>query len=116
MKHSKIKWRVSPAPTGPFRSFHSRAWPYAEYSNGDSCAHIRCDESYRPADAKSGKHDELTLYIADWSVSTKEHKTFKWKRAVRKPATVDEAKLLLKELLDKYPHFRGPKELFEEQE
>ena len=116
MKHSKIKWKVAEAPTGRYRSFFSRDWPHAYYENGDSCAFIKCDDSYRPADAKSGNHSELKLYIADWSISTKEHKTFKWKVAVRRPATVAEAKVLLNELLEKFPSFRGPKELFEEQE
>lgn len=39
-KLPKLKWRVDPAPTGPYRSFSKRAWPSADYPNGATAGYI----------------------------------------------------------------------------
>jgi hypothetical protein len=36
----KIKWKASEKETGRYKSFHKRAWPTAEFSNGDTAFEI----------------------------------------------------------------------------
>lgn len=58
-KTPKIKWKVGEKPTGMYRAFQSREWPTACYVVGDRYAFsISCEDEYRPADVKSGKHAE----------------------------------------------------------
>jgi hypothetical protein len=60
----KIKWKVRPVTTGPYRSFHGRGWPSATYTNGKPCAGIYCKESSSMGMVRDGAHSELTVAIA----------------------------------------------------
>ena len=94
----KLKWKVAKQETG--RWGYKRCWPSAEYDNDDICAEILCSDEYIPTDVKIGKHAELKLRIADHSV-----KPWKWRTAIKRPATLKEAKELLKTILKKNPKF-----------
>jgi len=100
----KHKWNVSDEPTGRYRSFEKRMWPMARYENGEVAAAIYCLDSYIPVDAKTGRHDELTVTIADHSVSP-----WRWRTLKARFATLDEAKKAVKDFIEKYPHY-APKE------
>lgn len=68
----KLKWRVSPEPTGRYRSFDTRSWPHADYPNGDTAAMLTCSESYTADLAKggltmSGNPPVIYAYVADYS-------------------------------------------------
>jgi len=103
----KIKWKVDPVPTGRFRSFSTRAWPDAEYENGDTAAHIICEKEYVPADVRSGNYPPLTLRVAKWY--TKEERgdraAFEWMRFKRKFTTLKEAKQFAGEWLNRHPEY-----------
>jgi hypothetical protein len=117
VKLPKIKWTISPAPTGKFSSFHKRSWPYAEFVNGGNPAvMIRCEDSYRLSDAKSGDHAPLKVYIADHSIreTNKEAAAFEWKRVKGEFKTLVDAKKAAIEVYERYPAF-WPKHLRPEQ-
>ncbi|MDZ7905195.1 MAG: hypothetical protein U5N55_05035 [Cypionkella sp.] len=62
MKPPKIKWEVSPAPTGPYRSFARRGWPIGLLPNGQR-VFIQCSDDYVPAKVKAGDHAELVIRL-----------------------------------------------------
>lgn len=101
----KIKWRVAPVPTGKYRSFDRRGWPFAEDERGRSIAMIVCDDSYVPSRVKTGEHAELQIYVADYRPAPG---SFRWRRLVKRGATLDEAKRLVSEFFEKYPHVAEP--------
>jgi hypothetical protein len=99
----KLQWRVADAPTGRYRSFQKRGWPSADFKGTDrSAAHIYCDDSYVPANAKSGEHRELTVTIADYSAH---NDSFKWRTLKARFKTLDEAKAAAVAALEKHPDF-----------
>lgn len=95
----KLKWKVAEAPTGPYRSFEKRRWPTAEYVDGSPAARIECDDRYVPANARSGNHAPLTLWIADHSAKP----NWAWRKAKSTFATLQEAKDAVTDLLKKNP-------------
>lgn len=97
-----IKWKVDPAPTGPWRSFKTRSWPSSEYPDGCPAGGIKCEDEYRPSDAKSGDHKPLKIFLIDYS---KPDGNCPWKRMVfSKPAaTLKEAKERLEEYIRLHP-------------
>ena len=106
-KNLKLKWRVSPSPTGRYRSFENRAWPMA-YVNGtaddigDAVAYITCADEYRPSNVKTGKHAELTVNIADRLQGSQ---GWHWRRLKKKFSTLDEAKQAAQAFFDKHPQY-----------
>jgi hypothetical protein len=100
----KKYWRVSPKPVGRYRSFESRSWPSADYSDGRVCARIACDDDYTPNAAKTGKHKPLILRIANYA-----HTPWQWVRAKQEFATLAEAKAALDRILETAPSLM-PKE------
>lgn len=78
---NKIRWRVQPAPTGTYRSFHRRGWPTGEC--GDFFFMIGCEDDYVPARVRSGDHSELSLSVGLGS------KTFRYSRRFK---TLEELK------------------------
>lgn len=100
----KLKWRVEEAPTGPYRSFHKRMWPSADYANGQFAGSIRCEDGYEPRNVKTGNHKPLTVTINDYS----DRKNPSW--TVRKLkgtfATLPEAKQALADIIARLPHFK----------
>lgn len=88
----KIKWKVSSAPTGRYRSFDERAWPTAEYSDGTFCAYISCADEYTPERARGV--NELIMHVADHSKTE-----WPWLTVKERYKTLHEAKNALKEIL-----------------
>lgn len=104
----KLKWIVAEAPSGRYRSFEKRAWPSAEYKHTDFvAAYIACADSYRPADAKTGQHSELSVYVAQWATPPEPDKSpFTWRRLKARFATLDEAKAAAEKFLETHLSFR----------
>lgn len=103
MKKLKIKWKVSEAPTGPYRSFHRRGWPSAYYTDEAQtyAARIECEDDYYPANVKTGSHAPLTLHIVNYSKSVDGQRI--WSIAKRKCTTLKELKELLLTILEQHP-------------
>ncbi|MDI9407779.1 MAG: hypothetical protein QM523_00865 [Candidatus Pacebacteria bacterium] len=76
MEVTKIKWEVSPAPTGQYRSFHWRGWPVGMTPCNMKFL-IRCADDYVPRNVKNGSHKPLKLSFRDDAVSGSTAKTFK---------------------------------------
>jgi hypothetical protein len=100
----KIKWQVAEAPTGRYRSFYKRGWPTARYKDTDRPAlYIECEDSYVPANVKTGNHKELVVLVADYSV---EQGTFQWRRLKARFKTLDEAKAAGERFLNAHPEMQ----------
>jgi hypothetical protein len=97
----KIKWVVDKKPTGPYKSFYTRGWPYAFYKdeNATHCAHIQCKDEYIPQNVKTGNHSELILFIRDYSSgkTVRVKKTFKTLKEVKEalPLILERNKYLI---------------------
>mgnify|MGYP001234643636 CR=1 FL=1 len=89
----KVKWKVSEAPSGPFRSLYDRSWPSAEV-NGKPAFSISCKDSYIPALVKKGEYEELSLNVAVYDNEGK----FVWRKFVKRFSTLVE----LKEFAQRY--------------
>jgi transcription elongation factor Elf1 len=103
---AKIKWRVDPPPTGQWSSFSQRAWPSADYVNGDPAASIHCSEEYRPANVKSGQHPPLKVWVADWNIPPEERGKkgrWVWRAMKGEFATLKEAQAAAAKLIDAHP-------------
>jgi len=102
----KLKWRVSPVPTGRYRSFEKRGWPSAEY-HGTDCAAvlIRCEDEYQPRAVRDGNHGPLTLYVAHWNDPAErgDGAAFNWRKVKVQIATLGEAKALAFKVLTTHP-------------
>jgi hypothetical protein len=102
----KYIWKVSEAPTGPYRSFQKRGWPTAETPAGEVVATIGCVDDYRPADVKTGKHQPLILRVRRKTSTSEEIEKFggfRWLRMIKEFATLDEAKAAFKRFVDNNP-------------
>ena len=95
----KLKWKVDPAPTGRFRPFQKRSWPYAYYDGDNPAVAIYCVDDYVPADVKSGHHAPLIIRIADYSSG----KSFEWIQLKTRGSNLVEAKQIATNFLNKYP-------------
>lgn len=107
---TKIHWKVSPAATGPYRSFQHRGWPMAHHAGPQEhpAALITSTDDYHPARAKTGDHAELRVHIAQYhhdDESRKKHGAFSWRRLKTPAKTLDHAKKLAQSALDAHPHF-----------
>lgn len=96
----KIKWIVSTAPTGKYRSFECREWPSAEYEDGSPMAFITCEDEYYYPNVKIGDHKELILHVCDYSQEP-------WKRRTltKRFKTLQDAKKGLIEFFTNHPEF-----------
>lgn len=107
----KLCWQVSPAPTGRYRSFSKRDWPYASYNvkNGLPAFRIDCtvkDFSYRPDQVKMANHPALELWVADWNIENPEvNGAFKWRCLKKRFNTVEEAKVGADEFIKTHHSF-----------
>jgi hypothetical protein len=100
-KKMKYKWKVSEAPSGPYRSFQKRSWPFAYYCDKEespACA-VYCDTSYSVTRMKDADHAPLTMMVADHSVLP----VWQWKKVKGEFKTLQEAKDRFVELLKKFP-------------
>lgn len=118
----KLYWKVAEAPTGRYRAFDHRSWPTAYYVTPGvrkdaevlpPAAFLYCEDSYCPQDVRAGTHKEITIKVlhhqhpeamgprgSSWKVFTLK------KRA----ATLDEAKQLVQDFLDKHPDWHPKQE------
>ena len=105
----KLIWKVDEKSTGKFRSFERRAWPSAEYANGNYAVAILCDNEYVPADVRDGKHGPLTLRIADYSRPSNVQSGCGWTpvKSAKQFATLKEAKAAAVEILLACPQLMG---------
>lgn len=101
----KIKWRVSDASTGRYRSFDRRSWPSADYEDDRIAAQIYCvtGDEYRPRDVKTGKHGPLRVRVADYSMPG----GWSWKVMKSQFLTLQDAKDAFTRLIDKQPELSG---------
>ncbi|HWV45911.1 MAG TPA: hypothetical protein VN039_07830 [Nitrospira sp.] len=79
----KLKWKVQPEPTGKYRAFEKRGWPYCEDENGRTIAFIQCDDSYSIRKAAGQDHSPLTVLIRCGATSPEErklHGAFRWRK------------------------------------
>lgn len=86
MAKVKLVWRVSPAPSGRYSSFQSRAFPSANYKNGEPAAQLICSESYQSFH-KDATGLEIVIMVALW-----ENDTFNWRKLKRSARSIAEAK------------------------
>jgi len=76
---AKIKWNVSPATTGPYRSFHWRGWPTGRTECGMFFSILTTVQGfdYHPPLIKTGDHPPLKLSFRDDSIRGAPMRTFK---------------------------------------
>lgn len=101
----QIRWKVGEVPTGRYRSFSKRGWPMASYMDGRPAAAIYCEDEYRSSNVVEGKHELLTLNIADHSRTP-----WKWVKSTTQYKTLQEAKDAAQRFLVKFPNL-VPKDL-----
>ena len=99
-KKLKLKWKIADKPTGRYAGFEKRGWPSAEFEDGRTAVQITCKSDYCIKSAKSGNHDELSVRVADYSVTP-----WKWRLMTQTFATLESAKAGAVELFNKRPEF-----------
>lgn len=100
-----IKWEISKAPTGPFRSFEHRDWPMG-YLMGKPVARITCSDSYSARVARDSDHDDLTVLVADWrKESNPDGGAFTWRKLKGRFSNLDAAKNAANDFLLANYHF-----------
>lgn len=88
----KAKWKIHEKPTGKFKSFESRAFPYLMYvSTGKIAASILCKTDYSLYTAKLGLHEPLRVCIYDYSSGAAARKTRYLKETFTKLEAAKEA-------------------------
>lgn len=106
MKKIKIKWKVSEAPSGMYRSFYKRGWPKAYYENGDICAQIICKDSYTPSNIKTKQHAPIYLWIANYNVADRNKDgRWTWEKVETAFSSLKEVKQAIEVLLKEYPEW-----------
>lgn len=106
----KLKWKVSPEPTGQYRSFQQRSWPSAEYPGKDDkyaqhAGSLSSVDSYTGRDSKR-KDLDLRVWVADYRDL---EASFTNRRLKATAKSVKEGKAMLVAFLDAHPEFQ-PKE------
>lgn len=100
---AKIKWKCAEVPTGRYRSFKRRSWPFG--SIGESAAaQLVCADEYVPQDVRDGNHAPITVLIAFREIGTR---AFKWRALKATAATLDEAKVLAQAFYDAHEEQAG---------
>ena len=97
---TKLKWKVQPPSTGPYRSFFKRGWPSATINDDIMAFSLHCEDSYVPALVKSGQHSEIKISVADWR---KPGNGFDWKVLKQRAKTLEEAKRIAQKFADTNP-------------
>lgn len=102
----KLKWRVSAAPTGRFRSFEHRSWPSAEWPNGAPAASLHCEDDYTPARGRGEHlHAPLIVYVKAYRA---DGSGWDNRRLKGRPLTLAAAKELVDKFFDVMPDMRPP--------
>ena len=103
----KLIWRVSPVPTGRYRSFEHRSWPSANYKNGRPAVSLSCAEDYCGRLARATDGLEIKIDVADWSIPGN---SFKWRTMKQRAVSLAQAKQLATDFLTKFhPEFAEKK-------
>lgn len=98
----KMAWKVSPPPTGSYRSFQFRSWPCLEYEDGQLAASIHCENSYSMPVVKAGNHGPLSVHVYDYSLGAQKRKC---RVLVERFKSLDKAKAAAEAKLKRYPQF-----------
>ncbi len=98
----KIKWRVYPKPTGPYRSFAKRGWPSAEFEDGSSAATLSAEEPYIPALSESSW---LTIRVFHYAGQSKE-KGLPTHRLTKQVFGLKAAKRHAEQFIRSHPEYR----------
>ena len=111
-KPIKLKWKVMPQPTGPYKSFQPRGWPQAYYPDGNIAGTITNTEGqrYSPYMVRDNSHAPLKVIVYDYSEGVQKRKHYSSKNTF---ATVNDAKDALARIIDQNPHFVPKEELQE---
>lgn len=96
----KLKWKVAEAPTGRYRSFQKRSWPWAENSEEEVLFQLLCEDSYVPKLVKSGQHGEITVRVGVRKGATR---GFNWHRLKARFARIEDAKAAAQKFYDDRP-------------
>lgn len=102
----KLTWKVAEKEKGRYASFHKRGWPTASYPNGQPAVALYCESEYVPARVKLGLHERIQIRVAR-HVSKEQraqYGAFKWVTLVVTAKTLDEAKKVAQETIDKHTH------------
>jgi len=102
MNKIKIKWEVSPASTGLYRSFHRRNWPVGIVNEKNRIL-LECEDDYVPANAKSGNHSPITI-----KVDIFQDGEMKLVKLVETSPTLADAKARAKKFFVANPHYVKP--------
>ena len=94
---AKLTWRVGAAPTGLYKSFHSRVWPHAYTKRANLAAFLEAENSYHPQLAET---TIMRIKVADWSSGRRV-----WRLLTARPVGVKAAKALLAQFLDARPEW-----------
>ena len=94
----KIKWKVAPAPTGPYRSFQHRDWPRAVLPDGTSVFRLECFESYSPWRVREREHPPITIFVRCGT-----HDGWKWVRLKVQADSLEEAKRRVAGFIERNP-------------
>ena len=97
----KIKWEVSPAPTGRYKSFQRRGWPVGRLDAGNSVI-LFCKDTYVPANIKTGNHSEITVMVDVWNDAYGNLKRVTLKKSA---ATLKEAKEVAASFFNANPQY-----------
>lgn len=105
MKTPKVLWRVQQAPTGKYRTFESRGWPWAHYKNGRPAIALYCSGyAYSPRAIKAGTKYLFRLMVANHKPG--DGSAFRWVEFSGKyPMTLEEVKKIAEELLATHQEF-----------
>ena len=89
----KIKWEVMPAPTGRYRSFQQRGWPWGLIDD-ELIFTFDCKDDYEPRLIKTGSHATISMVVRVDGKRMRFKDTF---------ATLAEAKLHAQTFVNRYP-------------
>ena len=108
----KIKWTVSPAPTGPYRSFQTRSWPSATVNNQTAfCIHSVSGRQYHAQAAITPVASDLRVHVAVWRKQKdnpdQEARTFDWRVLKGSWDTLTEVQDYVKGFLERNPFILG---------
>ena len=104
----KLVWRVSAEPTGRYRSFDKRQWPFAYYATGEPAVMLLCADGYSAKEALTrmgspvpDNHAPIHIHVADHSQNP-----WQWRQAKYTYQSLQAAKAAALILLQKHPELQ----------
>lgn len=103
----KIIWRVSPAPTGRYRSFQQRSWPSASFESedGKAAAHLVAEDGREYRGIYLHQEDlgfKLKVRVAIRAEGPPGY--WKWATLKARATSIKEAKELVKGFYSRYQY------------